>query len=81
MSAVTVDLPNYLRQRLEHIARNEGISLGQLVVEIIEKVSASKTFEEIMREAAERNTRKSFEKFLAAVPDVKPDNLLDKIKN
>ncbi|HEX8397127.1 MAG TPA: hypothetical protein VF644_06855 [Pyrinomonadaceae bacterium] len=43
-------------------------------------MSALETFENILREAKKRDTRKAFEKFLAAVPDVEPDNPDDRIK-
>jgi hypothetical protein len=80
MSAVTVDLPNSLRQKLEEIAQAEGVSLNELIVEMVEKISANKALEQIKQNTSKRDTRKSFEKFLAAVPDVEPDNPDDRIK-
>ncbi|HEX9927431.1 MAG TPA: hypothetical protein VGB02_02680 [Pyrinomonadaceae bacterium] len=81
MSVVTVELPNSLHQKLEELAKKEGISISQfLATAAAEKMSALETFENILREAKKRDTRKAFEKFLAAVPDVEPDNPDDRIK-
>lgn len=81
MSAVTVELPNSLHRKLEELAEKEGISLSQfLATAAAEKISALETFENILREAKKRDTRQAFEKFLQAVPDVKPENPDDRIR-
>lgn len=80
MSVLTVDLPDSLHQKLEEIAELEGVSLNELVIEMVEKISASKTLEQIKQKASKRDTQKSFEKFLAAVPDVEPEHPDDRIK-
>jgi predicted transcriptional regulator len=81
MSVVTVELPNSLHQKLEELAKKEGISISQfLATAAAEKMFALETFENILREAKKRDTRKAFEKFLTAVPDVEPDNPDDRIK-
>lgn len=79
MSVLTVDLPDSLHRKLKEIAKAEGVSLDELVIEMVEKISASKTLEQIKQEASKRDTRKSFEKFLAAVPDIEPEHSEDKI--
>lgn len=81
MNAVIVELPNELRQRLEKIAEQSGTSISQLLIEAAEKMSEIEILEQIRREAAGRDTRKAFEKVLAAVPDVEPENPADRIKN
>ena len=43
-------------------------------------MSQIEILEQVKREASKRDTRKSFEKVLAAVPDVEPENPLDKIE-
>ncbi|CAN5201383.1 hypothetical protein BH20ACI1_BH20ACI1_16350 [soil metagenome] len=75
MSVVTVELPNSLHRKLEELAEKEGISLSHfLATAAAEKMSALETFENILKGAKKRNTRKAFEKFLQAVPDVEPEN-------
>ncbi len=80
MSAVTVELPNDLRERLEKIAEQSGISISQLLIEAAEKMSQIEILEQLKREAAKRDTRKAFERVLAAVPDVEPENPDDRIE-
>ncbi len=80
MSAVTVELPNALQQRLEKIAEQSGVSVSQLLIEAAEKMSQLEILEQIKREAAKRNTRAGFERVMQAVPDVEPENPDDKVK-
>ncbi|MGC2235008.1 MAG: hypothetical protein WA584_02435 [Pyrinomonadaceae bacterium] len=80
MSAVTVELPNILQEKLEKIAGQEGISVNQLLIEAAEKMSQMEIFEQIKREASKRDTRAGFERVLAAVSDVEPENPDDIIK-
>lgn len=80
MSVVTVELPNNLQERLEKIAGQEGITVSQLLIEAAEKMSQIEIFEQIKREAAQRDTRAGFERVMQAVPDVEPENPLDRIK-
>lgn len=80
MSTVIVELPNELRQRLEKIAEQSGVSISQLLIEAAEKMSEIEILEQIKREAAKRDARAGFERVMQAVPDVEPENPDDKIK-
>lgn len=80
MNAVTVELPNALRKKLEKIAEQSGVSVGEILIEAAEKMSQMETLRQIKREAAKRDTRAGFERVMQAVPDVEPENPLDKIK-
>ncbi|MGI8670160.1 MAG: hypothetical protein ACR2J3_10005 [Aridibacter sp.] len=80
MSAVTVELPNELRQRLEKIAAQTGVPINEILIEAAEKMSEIEILKQIKHEAAKRDTRTAFEKVLAAVPDVEPENADDRIK-
>ena len=80
MSAVTIELPNSLQEKLERIAEQEGVSISQLLIEAAEKMSQIEIFEQIKREAAKRDTRAGFERVMQAVPDVEPENPDDRIK-
>lgn len=80
MSAVTVELPDDLQQRLEKIAEQEGVSVNWLLIEAAEKMSQLEILEQIKREAAKRDTRTGFERVMQAVPDVEPENPDDRIK-
>lgn len=80
MSTVTLDLPNSLRERLESIAKDEGIPLNDLLVEMVGKISSNEVLEKIKKNARNRDTRAAFEKLLASVPDVEPIHPDDVIK-
>lgn len=80
MSTVTLDLPNSLRERLESIAKEEGIALNELLVEMVGKISANPVLDKIKQNAQKRDTRAAFEKLLASVPDVEPIHPDDVIK-
>ena len=79
MSAVTVELPNALEQRLKKIAEQSGVSVSQLLIEAAEKMSQLEILEQIKREAAQRDTRAGSERVMQAVPDVEPENPDDRI--
>ena len=81
MSAVTVELPNSVYKKLEELAEKEGFSLEQFLASAAaEKLSVMLQTEFLEREAS-LGTRQAFERVLAAVPDVEPDNPDDVIKD
>jgi len=80
MSAVTVELPRSIHKKLKELAEKEGYSLEQFLASAAaEKLSVMLQTEFLEREAR-LGTREGFEKVLAAVPDVEPENPDDKIK-
>ena len=80
MSTITIEIPNSLRERLEIIAKDEGIALNELIVEMVGKISANPVLEKIKQNARKQDTKAAFEKFLASVPDVEPIHPDDVIK-
>jgi len=80
MSTVTLDLPNSLRDRLESIAKDEGIPLNQLLIEMAGKITANPVLEKIKKNSQKRDTDAAFEKLLASIPDVEPNHPDDVIK-
>jgi benzoyl-CoA reductase/2-hydroxyglutaryl-CoA dehydratase subunit BcrC/BadD/HgdB len=80
MSAITIELPNSLRERLESIAKQEGIPLNELLVEMVGKISANPVLDKIKKNARDRDTRMAFKKLLASVPDAEPTHGDDVIK-
>jgi predicted transcriptional regulator len=80
MSSVTIELPNSLHKKLEELAEKEGFSLEQFLTSAAaEKLSVMLQTEFLEREAG-LGTREGFEKVLAAVPDVEPENPDDRIE-
>ena len=80
MSTITIEIPNSLRERLEIIAKDEGIALNDLIVEMVGKISANPVLERIKQNAQRQESRAAFEKFLASVPDVEPIHPDDVVK-
>lgn len=80
MSTITIEIPNSLRERLEIIAKDEGIALNDLIVEMVGKISANPVLEKIKRNAQKQESRAAFEKFLTSVPDAEPIHPDDVIK-
>ena len=70
MSTVTVELPDWLKNRIEALAAAEGYTLSQFLASAAgEKLAVMLTMDYLRREAA-AGRREDFEKYLAAVPDV-----------
>jgi hypothetical protein len=72
MSTVTVELPDWLKKRIEALAAQEGFSVGQFLASAAgEKLAVMLTMDYLRREAA-AGRREDFEAYLAAVPHVTP---------
>lgn len=72
MSAISLRLPESLHERVRELALKEGVSINQLItLALAEKVSALLT-EEYLGARAQRGNRAKFEKAMAQVPDVEP---------
>ncbi len=80
MSTITIDVPNSLRERLESIAKQEGIPLNELLVEMVGKISANPFLDKIKQNTRKRDTRAAFKKLLDSVPDDEPIHPDDVIK-
>jgi hypothetical protein len=72
MSTLSLRLPESLHRSVGELAREEGISINQLIsTAVAEKLSALRTAE-ILGERAARGSRKAFESVLARVPAASP---------
>lgn len=72
MSTLSLRLPESLHRSVGELAREEGISINQLIsTAVAEKLSALRTAE-ILGERASRGSRKAFERVLARVPSAAP---------
>lgn len=72
MSTLSLRLPESLHNQLRHLAKQEGISINQLVASAAaEKVAALMT-EQYLEERARRGSREKFRAVLAKIPDVAP---------
>ncbi len=73
MSAVSLVLPESLRRRAAVLAADDGISLDQFVATALAEKVAVLDADSYIRERAARGSREKFERVLAMVPDVEPE--------
>ena len=73
MSTMSLRLPESLHRQAKELARQEGISINQLVATALaEKISALAAGEYLEQRAA-RGSRRKFERALRKVEDVEPE--------
>ena len=73
MSTLSVRLPNSLHKQLRELAKEEGISMNQLISAAVgEKLAALMTLD-YLEERAKHGQRKRFDAVLKRVPDSEPD--------
>jgi predicted transcriptional regulator len=73
MSTISLRLPDSLHKQVRKLAEKESVSINQLVtLALAEKVSALLT-EEYLETRAKRGSRKKFERAIAKVPKVEPE--------
>jgi len=73
MDKITIQLPESLRKSIEALAAKEGYSVNQFLTSAAgEKLAAIMTAD-YLRQEAQAGRREDFDRYLAAVPDVAPD--------
>jgi len=73
MSTLSLRLPDYLHNSVRELAKQEGVSINQLItLAVAEKMSALMT-EDYLEKRAKRGSRAKYEAVLAKVPDVEPE--------
>jgi hypothetical protein len=74
MSTISLRLPESLHESARDLAKREGISVNQLIsTALAEKLSALAT-EELLEERARRGSRKKFDRVLAKIRDIEPED-------
>ena len=73
MSTISLRLPESLHKQVRKLAEKESVSINQLItVALAEKLSALMT-EEYLDQRAKRGSRRKFQRAMAKVPRVKPE--------
>ena len=73
MSTLSVRLPNSLHRRLRELARDEGVSMNQIISAAVgEKLAALMTLDHL-KQRAKRSDKNAFDRILERVPDTEPD--------
>jgi hypothetical protein len=74
MSTLNVTLPDSLRRRAATLAAEDGVSLDQFVATALAEKVAVLDADTYIRDRAARGSREQFERVLAKVPDVEPED-------
>lgn len=73
MSKLSVQLPNSLHTHLQELAKREGVSVEQFISTAVAEKMAALMTETYLAERAKRGSRVKYDKALAQVPDVAPE--------
>ena len=73
MSTLNVNIPESLRRRAQSLAQDDGVPLDQFIATALAEKVAILDAESYIRERAARGSREKFERVLAKVPDVEPE--------
>ena len=72
MGAFTIHLPNSLHDKIEELAKAEGLSVNQFMVTAAAEKIAALLPEDYLTQEAKQGNRADFEKVLKAVPHIEP---------
>ncbi|MCE2432021.1 MAG: toxin-antitoxin system HicB family antitoxin [Candidatus Latescibacteria bacterium] len=73
MGAFTIHLPNSLHDKIEELAKAEGLSFNQFMVTAAAEKIAALLPEDYLTQEAKQGKRGGFEKVLKAVPHIEPE--------
>ena len=73
MGAFTIHLPNSLHDKIEELAKAEGLSVNQFMVTAAAEKIAALLPEDYLNQEAKQGKRADFEKVLKAVPHIEPE--------
>ena len=73
MGALSVRLPNSLHEKIEELAKAEGLSFNQFMVTATAEKIAALLPEDYLAQEAKQGKRADFEKVLKAVPHIEPE--------
>ena len=73
MSTLNVNIPESLHRRAQSLAQDDGIPLDQFIATALAEKVAVLDADSYIRERAARGSREKFDRVLAKVPDVEPE--------
>ena len=73
MSKLNVNIPESLRRRAQSLAQDDGVPLDQFIATALAEKVAVLDADSYIRERAARASREKFDRVLAKVPDVAPE--------
>ena len=73
MSTLSIRLPNSIHQHAKRLARDEGVSVNQLVSSALAEKLSALDAERYLSERAERGKKVDIDAILAKIPLVEPE--------
>ncbi len=73
MSTLSIRLPNSIHQHAKRLARDEGVSVNQLVSSALAEKLSALDAERYLSERAERGKKVDIDAILAKIPSVEPE--------
>ena len=73
MSTLSIRLPNSIHQHAKRLARDEGVSVNQLVSSALAEKLSALDAERYLSERAERGKKVEIDAILAKIPTVEPE--------
>ena len=73
MSTLSIRLPNSIHQHAKRLARDEGVSVNQLVSSALAEKLSALDAERYLNERAERGKKGDIDAILAKIPAVEPE--------
>jgi hypothetical protein len=73
MSTLNVNIPESLRRRAQSLAQDDGVPLDQFIATALAEKVAVLDADSYVHERAARGSREKFDRVLAKVPDVDPE--------
>ena len=73
MSTLSIRLPNSIHQHAKRLARDEGVSVNQLVSSALAEKLSALDAERYLSERAERGKKVDIDAILAKIPVVEPE--------
>lgn len=73
MSTISLRLPASLHKSVRELAKKEDVSINQLITTALAEKLSALTTAEYLNERAKRGSRRKFDRAMAKVRDVKPE--------
>lgn len=73
MSSLSISIPDSIRERVESLAREDGVSLDAFVASVLSQRVAVADADSYIRRRANRGSARQMLDLLAQAPDVEPE--------
>ena len=74
MSTLSIELPDSIHEHAKRLARDEGVSVDQLVISALAEKLSALDADRYLNERAERGKKTDIDAILAKIPLVEPES-------